>query len=51
VVKQVVVSNETLTHSMHASFIRRSVSLPRLGPSFSPEAGATFLPAKEVCSQ
>jgi hypothetical protein len=53
VVKQVVVSNETRTHSMHHSSVvlSRSVSLRRLGPSFSPEAGAAFLPAKGVCSQ
>jgi len=44
VVKQVVVSNETHTHSMqHSSVVlSRSVLLRRLGPSFSPEAGATF---------
>jgi hypothetical protein len=44
VVKQVVVSNETRTHCMqHSSVVlRRSVSLRRLGSSFSPEAGARF---------
>ena len=52
-VKQVVVSNETRTHSMHYSSVvlSRSVLLRRLGPSFSPEAGAAFLQAKRVCSQ
>jgi hypothetical protein len=44
VVKQVVVSHETRTHSMqHSSVVlSRSSSLRRLGPSFSPEAGANF---------
>jgi hypothetical protein len=53
VVKQVVVSNETRTHSMHHSSVvlNRSVSMRRLGPSFSPEVGAAFLQAKGVCSQ
>ena len=43
-VKQVVVLNETRTHSMqHSSVVlSRSVLMRRLGPSFSPEAGATF---------
>jgi hypothetical protein len=46
VVKQAVVSNETRTRSMHHSSVvlSRSVSLRRLGPSFSPEAGAAFFP-------
>ena len=52
VVKQALVSNETRTHSMHHSSVVLSRSaLLRLGPSFSPEAGAAFLPAKGVCSQ
>jgi hypothetical protein len=43
VVKQVVVSNEIRMHSMqHSSVLSRFVSLRRLGPSFSPEAGAAF---------
>jgi hypothetical protein len=59
VVKQVVVSNETRTHSMHHSSVvlSRSVSLRRLGPSFSPEAGAAFfadqgslLSIKKMCA-
>jgi hypothetical protein len=31
--------------------LNRSVLLRRLGPSFSPEAGAAFLSAKGVCAQ
>ena len=48
-VKQVVVSNETRTHSMHQSSVvlSRSVSMRRLGPSFSPEAGAAFCRPRE----
>ena len=43
--KQIVVSIEIRTHSMqHSSVVlNRSVLLRRLGPSFSPEAGAPFL--------
>ncbi len=51
-VKQVLVSNETRTHSMqHSSvLLSRSVLLRCQGSSFSPEAGP-FLSAKGVCSQ
>jgi len=44
VVKQVVASNGTHTQSMQRSpvVLSWSVHLRRLGPSFSPEAGAAF---------
>ena len=51
--RQIAVSNETRTHSMQHSLVvlSRSVLLRRLGPSFSPEAGAIFLPTYGVCFQ